>query len=284
MSSVYKVDINKIRQEGFEELLNVLEEVFEEVGIEQYFLIGATARDVWFSREDIPSRTTKDVDFAIYVGDRAQFYTVKEILVEREGFHEVHENAFALVNSRGSQIDILPFGEIEVYQGQIIGSQGLSSSKVNGFNEVSQAGTSAVDLGETRFQVATLSSIVLLKLISFDDRPENRWNDPKDIAQILKSFYDLEFDAVMDHHHDLLDETLAMGVPFVAARVIGRQMVKVLSENIILKDRITGILMNHVEHLEKSDLISIVARELGFDLEKAASLLTHLLQGINEGE
>ena len=284
MSKVYKVDINKIREQGFEELLDSLEKTFEEAEVEHYFLIGATARDVWFSREDIRSRTTKDVDFAIYIAEEAQFHQVKTILTGKEGFHEIHENSFALISPAGYHIDILPFGAIEVDQGEIIGGQGLFNVKVNGLREISKTGTMPVELSDRSFKVATLSSIILLKLIAYDDRPENRVNDPKDIAQILKVFYRIELDTIFDHNFDLLDETLAMGDVFVSARVIGRQIAKVLQESTDLSERVIGILAKHKNEYEKSGLIAAIAKEVQFDLEQATLLLTFILQGIEEEE
>lgn len=49
--------------------------------------------------------------------------------------------------------------------------------------EVYQSGTEEVEM-ETghNFKIATLPSIVLLKLIAFDDRPEKRSKDARDIA------------------------------------------------------------------------------------------------------
>lgn len=284
MSNIYKVDINKIREQGFEALLDSLENTFAEAGVEYYYLIGATARDVWFSKEDIRSRTTKDVDFAIYIAEGAQFKKVKAILVGKEGFHEVHDNSFALISSAGYQIDILPFGALEVDQGQIVGGQGLLNMKVNGLREISETGTIPVELGTKCFQVASLSSIVLLKLIAYDDRPENRVNDPKDIAQILKVFYIIEQNTIFDHHFDLLDGTLVMGDAFVSARVIGRQMAAVLRKNALLKKRVVEILRQHKEDYEKSSLVSIMARALTLDLQKSVVLLYYILQGIEEGE
>lgn len=75
----------------------------------------------------------------------------------------------------GIQVDILPFGEIEINDEVKFEGTGLISIKVNGFNEVYFAGTETVELstGHT-FKVATLPAIVLLKFIAYDDRPEVR--------------------------------------------------------------------------------------------------------------
>jgi len=47
MSNILKIQFDKIRQEGdYQELLEALERGFSKFGID-YYLVGATARDVW---------------------------------------------------------------------------------------------------------------------------------------------------------------------------------------------------------------------------------------------
>lgn len=95
------------------------------------------------------------------------------------------------------QIDILPFGEIGIDDWIKITGEGLTNIKVNGFMEVYQSGTEDVEM-ETghHFKIATLSSIVLLKLIAFDDRPEIRFKDARYIANIISHFFDLHADLI----------------------------------------------------------------------------------------
>ncbi len=79
----------------------------------------------------------------------------------------------------GIQVDILPFGAMEIDADITLASQGLTNVHVNGFMEVYQSGTQEIRV-ETghNFKVATLPSIVLLKFIAFDDRPEHRIKEP----------------------------------------------------------------------------------------------------------
>lgn len=72
-----KIDLNKLRQQGLKELFATLEEAFKKADIDFYYLIGALARDIWFSKESKVSRTTKDVDFAALVATGPQSLRLK---------------------------------------------------------------------------------------------------------------------------------------------------------------------------------------------------------------
>lgn len=122
------------------------------------------------------------------------------------------------------QIDILPFGQLEVDDGVAVEGEGLNRIKVNGFKEVYLASVEYVYvLKDKQFKVATLPGIFLLKLIAFDDRPDQRPNDPEDCVQIIQNFFNLQSDIIYGHHNDLFgndDQPLEL----ISARVIGREM------------------------------------------------------------
>lgn len=98
----------------------------------------------------------------------------------------------------GEQVDILPFGEIAIDDTIQLQGEGLTSIRVNGFQEVYDAGIQSIQLDSGQsFQVATLPSIVLLKLIAFDDRPEQRMKGPRDIS--IKPTNHIDCNALMLH-------------------------------------------------------------------------------------
>lgn len=115
----------------------------------------------------------------------------------------------------------------------------LTSIRMDGFKEVYHSGTQSVQM-ETghQFQVATLPSIVLLKLIAFDDRPEIRLKDVGDIANIITHFFDLQAELIYNEHVDLFgDGKGERSVQEIAATVIGREIKKcVLQMKVFLKD------------------------------------------------
>lgn len=128
------------------------------------------------------------------------------------------------------QIDILPFGQLEVDDGVTVKGEGLNRIKVNGFKEVYLASVEhAYVLDDKQFKVATLPGIFLLKIIAFDDRPEQRPNDPEDCIRIVQKYIDLQEDFIFDNHNDLFsDDNLAREQ--ISARVIGREMRKSLDK------------------------------------------------------
>ena len=248
------MNLENIREGELQEVFNALEEAFNACGID-YYLIGALARDVWYAKGDRKLRQTKDADFAILVGSEAEYHTVKQYLKDNKNFQDTKENSFVMISPSGVQVDVLPFGEIEIDNGVEITGQGLTTIKVNGFMEVYQAGTEEVEIetGHT-FKVATLPSIVLLKLIAFDDRPENRIKDATDIANILSHFFDLQADLIYDEHTDLFEDE-ERTLEDISAIVIGREMKKICASNEELLIRLKQILKTHIEQKEKSAFV-----------------------------
>lgn len=279
MSKYFMADLNKYRQEGLKEILEILESVFSQTGIDFYYLIGAIARDIWFSQERISSRTTRDMDFAIMVSDIDQFKETKQILIEQHGFTTVSWNEFTLQN-QGITIDLLPFGALEVMDGVTIQEGiGMHHIKVNGFKEIAKAGTMPYTTDDKTFQVATLPSIILLKLIAYDDRPEKRQKDPADIAGILSAYFEIEQNLFFDTHYDLLDQ-VDEGNELISAKLIGRQIKYILIENDFLKERLINILNKHIADSKGNRFVEIMATTLDQSVEKVLVYLHAMLGGI----
>lgn len=183
------MNLSSIREGELKEAFDALEEAFAVTGTD-YYIIGALARDVWYSRGSKTFRQTKDVDFAVLVGSNDDYNAVKQYLKENKKFIDSKENSFVMHTPAGVQVDILPFGAVEIDDAVNFAGAGLTSIKLNGFKEVYDSGTAEVKM-ETghNFKIATLPSLVLLKLISYDDRPEQRTKDPRDIANIIAPFF-----------------------------------------------------------------------------------------------
>ncbi len=276
------MDINNIRNEYLKDVLDTLEVAFEEVGIDFYYIIGATAKNIWYEKNDKIGRVTKDIDFAVFVNSNNQFKELKRILANKNGYVDIKDNEFAMLSSNGTQIDILPFGEIEVLDGVTIENGiGLHQIKVNGFKEIADTGLAEHEQDGNRFKIATLPSIVLLKFIAYDDRPEFRMKDIQDIADIINIYFEIETDIFYDEHHDLL-ERIDEGHGIIASRVIGRLMKKTLDKHLPLKDRIVKILDKHIQDKEQSKLVIAFASQGGYDIEQVVKILNEISIGINE--
>jgi predicted nucleotidyltransferase len=275
--------LNKYRQEGLKEILETLESVFSQTGIDFYYLIGAIARDIWFSQERITNRTTRDMDFAVMVSDKDQFKRAKELLIEEHKFSASSWNEFTLINPKGIVIDLLPFGEIEVQDGIIIEKGiGLHSIKVNGFKEIAKVGTASHTDEDKTFEVATLPSIILLKLIAYDDRPEHRQKDPQDIAQILAAYFDIEQNSIFERHYDLFD--LIDNRELVSAKAIGKEIRIILQENEALKQRVVSILTKHIANEQGNRFVEIMSSNLSQSIDDVLFYLSAIVDEIQKDD
>lgn len=173
----------------------------------------------------------------------------------------------------------MPFGEIEIDDDIKLSETGLTIIKINGFMEVYQAGTEAVLLktGHT-FKVATLPAIVMLKLIAYDDRPEIRLKDARDIINILTHYFDLQAEMIYEHHADLFGEDEG-SLSEVSGIVIGREIKKIVADNLNLYERLIGIITRQIELRENSAFIRNMVNEDNSNVEEVNGLLKSLLNG-----
>lgn len=271
------MNFNSIREGELKEVFDALEETFSVTGTD-YYLIGALARDVWYSRGSKTFRQTKDVDFAILVGSQANYESIKQYLKEKKKFIDTTGNSFVMISPSGVQVYIFPFGEIEIDDGVSLALEGFKSFKVNGFLEVYQSGTEKVEMQTGHnFEIATLPSIVLLKLIAFDDRPEIRSKDARDIANIIHHFFDLKADYIYGEHVDLFaKDDDAQTLEEISATVIGREIKKICATNKVLLERVKQILQSQIDFKEESLFILNMVAETAGTVEKNVQLLHNL--------
>lgn len=210
-----------------------------ELGID-FFGVGALARNIWYIENNLRSRGTKDVDFGVYMPDVDTYEKLKSKMTENYGYTPSQGNAFCLISPDGTPVDFLPFGEIENNNKVLIDGKGLTSISFDGFKEVYQNGIRSVEIGEQTLNVCTIPSVVLLKLVAFDDRPEHRSKDPLDIASILSSYPHIETDLIWDEYHDLYDQELSHEE--IGVIVVGCEIYKLIEGNHVLLKRVLGIL------------------------------------------
>jgi predicted nucleotidyltransferase len=268
-----------INEPGFKELFDDVGAVFLELEIDHY-LIGAIARDYWYGKEKLKSRISRDVDFAVLMPGKEIYQRVRETL-KNKGFTETKQNAFAMKSPLGIQLDLLPFGQIEIDDAIVLEAQGMTSIKMNGFSEVYKAGTKDTDIGAKYvFKVATLPAIVLLKLISYDDRPEHRDKDPKDIAGILRNFFHLQSELIYTQHANLFTGSEDLELADISAMVIGREIKKLCIDNAGLNKRIENILITEIQKNETSLFLRKMQEETDTNIEQMQHWLQRVLDGL----
>jgi predicted nucleotidyltransferase len=137
----------------------------------------------------------------------------------------------------------------------------------------------ALDDGH-QFKTCTLPALVVLKLIAYDDRPEIRQDDIKDITDILEHFFELHSHLIWDQHADLFTNDAAL--IDIAARVLGREIAQIIRKNQPLHRRISRIIERHMILSTNSPLVKLMTEMNGQTLQANATRLKHIQQGLNE--
>jgi predicted nucleotidyltransferase len=70
------MNLSSIKEGELKDVFDALETAFSVTGTD-YYVIGALARDVWYSRGSKTFMQTKDVDFAVLVGSQEDYDSVK---------------------------------------------------------------------------------------------------------------------------------------------------------------------------------------------------------------
>jgi len=281
----YKINYNQLSQQpGITEMLYALQRGLEKFGID-FYLVGAVARNVWMTgiNNIAPRRTTGDIDFAVLINDDGVYEALKTYLIITEGFQPYKGNEYVLIWKENLEVDLLPFVAIDDGDTKFTSNGlGLTSISLQGFTEIYNDGLPTLDLeGKHQFKFCTLPGIVLLKLIAWDDRPESRRDDIKDISDILNHFFDMNDNEIFENHHDLFEKEEA-SLKQIAARVMGREMSKIAKKNELLFSRIVGILDSNTLVSQNSEMAKIMVEYYDNTIDDNVQLLKHLRQGFSE--
>lgn len=263
----------------FKEVFDCIDEVMIKLNV-PYYLIGASAVALNLLKEGIkPSRGTKDIDFAIMISSIQEFESIVEELV-KFGFNKV-EAPWTLYHPKfNTVIDLLPFGEIEE-KFTVNFNQRNTYLHVLGLTEVLQE-SEIIKIEEKSVQIPSLPGMVILKLIAWSDRPEDRGNDLYDILRIIEHYFDLNFDEIVEHHFDTFSDDDKLDQLKIAARVLGRKASKFLNVSKAISDRILKIINDNVVNVEKSAIAKQWIRDKDWDLKYAVEILEELKKGLIE--
>ncbi|MEM6698801.1 MAG: nucleotidyl transferase AbiEii/AbiGii toxin family protein [Bacteroidota bacterium] len=280
MKNTYNISLAKLRNDNLKALFSALENVLSKGGADFYFL-GAFAKDIWNSVFDLPSnRITKDIDIAVFVPNRAQFESVRKALEASKRFEAVRGHDVKFLFDQAIEIDVIPFGGYDVFNDREL--KGLASYALlpqGGFRVVYKEGLEAVNFDNNfQFKVSSLPSIVILKLLAYDNVPEYRTKDLKDIFHILQHYFDVADEEIYEHHLDLFDDDNFDTIK-VASRVMGRNMNAILQHNKNVRNRIIELL-KAAQQNSKMSMIMVAGEQMSADLPQ--SWLKQLLLGILE--
>jgi predicted nucleotidyltransferase len=261
----------------FNEVFNIIDKTLLKLNI-PYYLVGVSAVALELLKEGIkPSRGTKDIDFAIMIASLDEF---EQVVTELEvaGFNKVKAPWTLYHPQYNIAIDLLPFGQIEEND-TVNFNERYTDLHVLGFKEVMQHAIS-VAIEEKFAQIPPLHGMVILKLIAWNDRPEERDNDLKDILLIIKEYFDFNSDEIYEFYFDTFPEEFDKII--VAARVLGRKAGEIIKASEKVKIRVLEVINNNTANFEKAPIAERWARENDWTIEYAISILENVKLGITE--
>jgi len=262
----------------FKEVFQIIDKVLREHNI-PYYLIGASAMAL--EKLKLGSkleRATKDIDFAIMISSEDEY---EEILNSLESHNFVRTNDPWRIFHKEFDIliDLLPFGKIEEND-SVNFKNNNAELHVLGFAEVLDHAIT-VEIEEHIANIPSLHGMLILKLVSWSDRPEQRYNDPYDIFKIIKSYFLMNYNEIVEYHYDLLDENEFDELK-ISSRILGRNAAPILSKYDKLKERILRVLNENIQDPINSKIAEKWAIEHDETIEYAISLLKELKTGIME--
>lgn len=260
----------------FKESFDCIDEVMQEFHI-PYYLIGVSAIALELLKMGIkPGRGTKDIDFAVMISNRREYDQICNAM-ETKGFRKVsapwtfYSERFKVV------IDLLPFGEIEE-NFSLHFHERQTDLHVLGFREVMEDAVQ-VEIEEKIANIPPLPGMVILKLIAWSDRPEEREDDLSDILKIIQHYYDLKWDEILQQHYDIL-ETATFDKLLIASEVLGRHSRLYLLKSEAIAARILRVLENNLQDTATSAIAKEWARKSDTGIEYTFAILKSLYKGI----
>jgi predicted nucleotidyltransferase len=262
----------------FKEAFDTIDEVMVLHGV-HYYLIGVTAVDLKLLEQGFtPSRGTKDIDFAVMVSTLGEYQSIIDSLTER-GFNKVKAPWTVYHPTYNLVVDILPFGQIE-QQDTVQFNERYTDLHVLGFKEVLSEPVESI-IEEKIVRMPSFPGMVVLKLVSWNDRPEERDNDLYDILRIIDKYFEFNFDEIVEHHYDTFPDG-DLDRLIVAARVLGRNARRFLKNSVNLESRVLLVLKNNLMDAENSTIARKWAVIRQCEINYAHSILSAFHVGITE--
>lgn len=253
MSNIYKTNFEEVK-EVYRSIFDALERALKKFNVD-FYLIGAQSRDVWTNHLSLrDKRTTRDIDYCVYVNDYATWQALTEYLVNEEGFTRDQKEPYRFYY--GEIVDLIPFGGIE-QNGEVVLENPTTELSVYGCREV----TEDAALIEGSFKVVTLPGLCIMKLIAFDEKPDRRAKDIDDFLFILKNYGEIAGEQLFEEpYEDLIEGDFETHI--AAARMLGRHIAQIVNKNAGLKEKMMNILRQRLRGLIMTKLSRCIKQEI----------------------
>ena len=262
----------------FKEVFDCIDEIMINHNI-PYYIIGVSAIALQLLKEGIkPGRGTKDIDFAIMISTIDEYEQLGSSLVEK-GFNKVKETPWTYYSEKYNVvIDLLPFGEIEE-QNTIQFSERYTDLHVLGFKEVLEQAI-PFEIEDKIVNIPPFPGMVILKLVAWSDRPEERTDDLPDILRIIEHYFDIEFDDIVEFHNDTFPDEEKIDKLIVAAEVLGRKAQIYLDKSKTLSNRIHEVINSNLKQESRSKIAKEWASKKGWEIKYSFSILKAFQKGL----
>jgi predicted nucleotidyltransferase len=268
------------------ERLKTLERITEIFPEQQSVLvIGAFAREILFYHLNNISigRATNDMDFSIKMISWDDFSALVEKM-EKHGFTQPmlpnHPEKFQDENS--VELDIIPFGKISG-DSKILTWPDRTLWNTLGIQEALDSSWS-LSIGKQRINFANPASIVMLKIFSVYDRPEDRkQKDVRDINFILRNYLNIGNRKRLEQgeeKHCFLEEADG-DLDNASARLLGYDIGAICSEETF--DALTEILERETSSGSRCYICHELQTYYYGSFNVARNIISSLLQGVKEG-
>jgi predicted nucleotidyltransferase len=261
----------------FKEVFDCIDEIMIKHKI-PYYLIGVNAIALQLLKDNIkPSRGTKDIDFAIMISSMEE-YEQLGISLKAKGFNKVKAPWTYYSDNYNVAIDILPFGEIEEHD-TIQFNERYTDLHVLGFKEVLEQAV-PIEIEEKIANIPPLPGMIILKLVAWSDRPEERADDLPDILKIIEHYFYFDFNEIVEFHNDTFPDEEDFDTLLVAAEVIGRKARIYLDKSEKLAKRIHELIDVNLKKESESAIAKEWARKKDWNIEYAFSILQAFQKGL----
>lgn len=275
MNNIYKTNFDEVK-EVYKGIFDALERALKKFDID-YYLIGAQSRDVWTNHLNLDKRTTRDIDYCVYVKDLHTWNNLTEYLIKEERFKRDEKKPYRFYYSE--IVDLIPFGGIEE-NGEVVLTNPTTELSVYGCKEITEEAV----IIEGNFKVVTVAGLCVMKLIAYNEKPDSRAKDIEDFYFIVKNYHEIAGEELFEGNFgDLLVDDFEMQI--ASARMLGRHMTPILKKNNALKEKILDILNHQLRGFGETDINQMYeVRENNDELVLKFKLVLETIKGIIDTE
>lgn len=276
MMNISKRSYKELAIPYFKEVFVLIDQAMNENEI-PYYLIGVNAISLELLKSGVkPSRGTKDIDFAVMLATIDLYDKLSDSLIQK-GFNKVKAPWTFYTSIYNIAIDILPFGQLEQKDTQHFFHR-KTDIHLLGFKEVLEE-SNTIKIEHITVNIPPLPGMIILKLVSWSDRPEERENDLADILMIIDHYFDHFFDEIIKFHVDLFTEDFNKYL--ISAEVLGREARLILNKSDILEKRIINLLESQIYAGQQSKIARNWAIKKSWDITFSQKVISAFRNGLN---